>query len=1328
MFAPQPGGTELEQIRKIPFSITLKGNPAAFENIKMFVDFMTTDGTNDVVDTGFFQYQLPAFVDPVNGDDENRGGIKEPLKTLNRAMYYCYGKTHDQDNRIYITEGTLKGGDNQIWQDERSWHLFPTRRIEFLGGFNPRTWERDPAVFETVWSGENQRRFIYDISSFAVKLDGFTFKDGVEHSIQLSHDNQNGHGYYYYGTNDITNNIFQNNNGNSIIKLHANAGRKWLGPGSYDGYLSIFPVRTSVGAPLTNAASYNGAALFSGEGSHGISITNPENVELSDFTLEAWIYPRNINRMDYHSTDMRGNLFRIYKGGDDLIDFYIKYHGYHGDKKLYARFKNTGWSAYYGQEIEGVTEIAPGQWHHVAITMKKDSADPNKHIATLYLDGVYENRVITTHASPFSITPNNVYFGSLDGVLDEARIWNRALSFDEIRANRDKEVMDSYGLVCAMHFNEKSGVSYSSKGDFAYEDFSPWHEENPAFNISNNLFEDNKAEGIYADSGIMHTLIHNNIYRNNQNLFYRQYSESPFIQISNNVIKNNNTPDQIALFYSDSGWQNQWIINNTIMDNDANVFLGEDDDGWDDRYRFNCILNNIIYNNTGATNIDNTNVGDIPGRYVYNLIPEAEVDDPVIDPDWSENFTCSNLNMDADGYHLLADSCARGGGPVMSLPGAMPSIGGAEPIMFFDDQDDTYLKMTTSGDNPDYAIYDSSYAWGGEYTNIRRGIVTGTWDIPVTTSGKYEVSTYIARYGPTRPLEIPYQITDKTGTTNIIINTSDYSDGGWANLGTFDIDAAQGLKMVVNWTDEDRWLSLPLDDIRIIYRPDTPAPGTTAPPSAFIAHNFWNLDEDIDGQYRPVDAAWDVGADQYVSADDQQGAMVKAYLMSGSSRLAGLPFDVGLQLMRNYDDAPGGFSFKVQYPAGAISELTATTGELGAEATVGAETAAGSGLAYRTVTAIPGNTSNTERNPQLIELSFTVADPYPDLLTIEILPPDSGSAVVDTSGSEIPVSIDDSLLKDLAILAPNPIANFSGVPTRGLVNPAAGLFLPVYFQDASIGYVTSWEWDFGDGITSFEKNPMHEYIAPGTYTVTLTVEGPYGKSTKIREDYIVASDPTNPPEANFTAEPYSTANQRVEGPAPLRVEFLDATNGPTSSFSWDFGDGDTSTAQNPTKIYQSQGDYTVTLDVDGPMGGDSITKTNLVHVTAPETPSADFAVDNPYGYAPHSVKFTNQSSGSDIQFYYYDFGDGNWSQSADTGHEYILPGDYNATLTVAGSTGFNVSNPKTIEVKQAFPEKVIKKVLLGTTTITAKERTALDFNSDGKLDVADIITYLGSGQ
>jgi len=100
-------------------------------------------------------------------------------------------------------------------------------------------------------------------------------------------------------------------------------------------------------------------------------------------------------------------------------------------------------------------------------------------------------------------------------------------------------------------------------------------------------------------------------------------------------------------------------------------------------------------------------------------------------------------------------------------------------------------------------------------------------------------------------------------------------------------------------------------------------------------------------------------------------------------------------------------------------------------------------------------------------------------------------------------------------------AGFSGIPTSG------GAPLSVQFTDISIGYPTTWAWDFGDGYTSTEQNPLHVYENAGTYAVTLTVTGATGTSSITKNNYVTVTTgptPTGTVTTTPTAPPVSTIN------------------------------------------------------------------------------------------------------------------------------------------------------------------------------------------------------------
>ena len=91
--------------------------------------------------------------------------------------------------------------------------------------------------------------------------------------------------------------------------------------------------------------------------------------------------------------------------------------------------------------------------------------------------------------------------------------------------------------------------------------------------------------------------------------------------------------------------------------------------------------------------------------------------------------------------------------------------------------------------------------------------------------------------------------------------------------------------------------------------------------------------------------------------------------------------------------------------------------------------------------------------------------------------------------------------------------------------------------------------------------------------------------------------PVAAPTANFTATP-------VSGTAPLTVNFTSTSSGTIDTYTWDFGDGTTSTVPNPSKVYSTPGTYSVVLTVTGPGGSNTITKGNVITVSSAPTLSA----------------------------------------------------------------------------------------------------------------------------
>ncbi len=195
-----------------------------------------------------------------------------------------------------------------------------------------------------------------------------------------------------------------------------------------------------------------------------------------------------------------------------------------------------------------------------------------------------------------------------------------------------------------------------------------------------------------------------------------------------------------------------------------------------------------------------------------------------------------------------------------------------------------------------------------------------------------------------------------------------------------------------------------------------------------------------------------------------------------------------------------------------------------------------------------------------------------------------------------------------------PVAGFVGSPTSG------DYPLNVSFTDQSTG-ATSWSWTFGDGGTSTQQNPSHNYTSPGAYSVALTVTNSCGNDTETKTDYITVT--CTAPTADFSGAPTS-------GDAPLLVGFTDLSTGSSiSSWDWNFGDGGTSTVQNPSHNYTAEGTYTVSLMVTNACGSDGETRTGYITVTEPSIPYANLPYSTGFESGTFDQYWFTQSSNSE---------------------------------------------------------------------------------------------------
>lgn len=214
----------------------------------------------------------------------------------------------------------------------------------------------------------------------------------------------------------------------------------------------------------------------------------------------------------------------------------------------------------------------------------------------------------------------------------------------------------------------------------------------------------------------------------------------------------------------------------------------------------------------------------------------------------------------------------------------------------------------------------------------------------------------------------------------------------------------------------------------------------------------------------------------------------------------------------------------------------------------------------------------------------------------------------------------------------------------------------IYFENNSIGG-DSYLWDFGDGTTSTEENPVHTYLDTGSYYVMLIVNPGFTCADTALGEVGLYNGLT----ANYSF---------ITGCAGTSVSFNDLSEsinaGEINDWDWVFGDGATSDLQNPEHVYAEGGIYTVSLHIVATSGCES---DYVVDVEVAPGPTAAFDVDDVC--QNFAAEFDNGSTITDgtISGYLWDFGDGQTSTEENPSHFYDEPGTFDVTLITYAANG-----------------------------------------------------------
>ncbi len=237
------------------------------------------------------------------------------------------------------------------------------------------------------------------------------------------------------------------------------------------------------------------------------------------------------------------------------------------------------------------------------------------------------------------------------------------------------------------------------------------------------------------------------------------------------------------------------------------------------------------------------------------------------------------------------------------------------------------------------------------------------------------------------------------------------------------------------------------------------------------------------------------------------------------------------------------------------------------------------------------------------------------------------------------------------IISPPSITAINPLPAQGCV-PYPITFAPVV---AAAGQnIVNYQWDFGDGSTGSGPSPSHTYTTEGTYTVKLKVTAANGCTDSISIPAGVKVG--NKPMTAFSATPLIACAQDP-------IHFTDLTSAPLpDEWFWQFGDGGTSTQQNPEYHYNDTGHFTVTLIVTRNGCKDTLKKIDYIFIKPPIARFVDsFDCSN-----QNLHFFLDRSKGA--LTYNWTFGDGGTSTIPSPNHLYADTGRYTVKLKVSNGT------------------------------------------------------------
>jgi len=412
------------------------------------------------------------------------------------------------------------------------------------------------------------------------------------------------------------------------------------------------------------------------------------------------------------------------------------------------------------------------------------------------------------------------------------------------------------------------------------------------------------------------------------------------------------------------------------------------------------------------------------------------------------------------------------------------------------------------------------YGGGSLYA---RPDATYTWGFNSQTPGYYEVFMWWS-LADSRASNIKVDVNTSTGPVTVAPPVDQtQGEGQWNSLGTYLFNSSGSVTITAasGVLPDGRIVSTCADAVRFVFQGGSTTYTITATAGA-------------NGTISPSgDVTVNEGADQAFSIEPSPGYQVADVLVDGSS--------VGALTSHTFTNINDNHTIDATFVAVVVpDDIIIDNGDLGTSSTGSWYPSGGSGpYGGGSLYARPNATYTWGVNSQPpgyyeVFMWWSLTDSRASNIKVDVntstgpvtvAPPvdqtqgegqwnslgtylfnSSGSVTITAASGVLPdgrtVSTCADAVRFRYISASNdhnpPVANFSATQTTG------GVPFTVQFSDQSFGNIDEWLWDFGDGQTSTEENPTHEFTAIGTYTIALTVTNSYGTDTMTKESYIEA--------------------------------------------------------------------------------------------------------------------------------------------------------------------------------------------------------------------------------